>query len=118
MTTWVDGVSGQDKSLRGESLGLRKSGYHLCSEVADVPQCHLLRHPTEAEGPGNHGEPQRVAPAADEVDAALRLPHGLLRGLVSSRRGAPRGIARLRCDTRTFALPLRPLGDSPCPMVL
>jgi hypothetical protein len=96
MTTWVDGVSGQDRSLRGKSLGLRKSGYHLCSETADVPQCHLLRHPTEAEGPGNHGEPQRVAPVADEVDAALRLPHDhvaprdLLRGLALSHRGTPR----------------------------
>jgi hypothetical protein len=93
---WVDGVPSQDRSLRGNSLGLRKNRHDLCGEAANVPQRHLLRHAAEIEGPRDDGEPQRDAPASDNVDAALRIscnhiaPRDLLRGLEPSRRGAPR----------------------------
>src|SRR2546428_2630121 len=96
--SWADGVSGQDRSLRGNSLGLRKSRHYLRGEAADVLQRHVLRHAAEVEGPREDSEPQHVAPASHEVDAALRIsrnygaPRDLLRGLEPFRLAGPRGV--------------------------
>jgi hypothetical protein len=101
MTIWVDGVSGQERSLRGERLGFRKSRHHLFGQVfgeaADVPQRHRLRHAAAVEGAGDDAEPQRVAPAPDEVDAALRLPAITFPSAICSAARICLAVARPGC---------------------
>src|SRR5207249_8565876 len=61
----------------GSALGARgcalKGGQHLVGEELDVLERQLLGHPAEVEGAGDGREPQLLAPALDDLDAATGI---------------------------------------------